>query len=268
MSAISGLSHRERIPETTAVVVKITGDVLIGEGAAQNAERIAAELLEVQRMGVAGRVIVACVGGGTGNRGRELEGSSTALKRAEADFSGMNASIQNAGKLFAALRNSENRGRLAIEGWRSLGYDNLTEENKSEPQQGMSNNIPDVISSVAAGGIIVAGGGTGMPGLSTDMGALWTGYIDKGPSGRGPVFLKASGVDGVYCSDPNKNPNAEMFGAITYADAMSKGLQVVDRAAWPILEQNGATTIVFRESPGNLAAVMGGADIGTLVVPS
>jgi uridylate kinase len=108
---------------------------------------------------------------------------------------------------------------------------------------------------------VIFGGGTGNPYFSTDT----TAALRAAEVGA-DVILKATKVDGVYDSDPKKNPKAKRFDRITYIEALQKQLKVMDSTAFSLCMDNKMPIIVFNMFEGdNLARVVRGQKVGTLV---
>ena len=79
-------------------------------------------------------------------------------------------------------------------------------------------------------------------------------------------MLKGTRIDGVYTADPEKDPTAVKFDKITYDEVLNRGLRVMDLTATALCKENGLPIIVFdMDTPGNLAKVLAGEPIGTLV---
>jgi uridylate kinase len=114
------------------------------------------------------------------------------------------------------------------------------------------------------GRVVISGGGTGNPYFSTDTtAALRANEIDC------DVILKATKVDGVYDSDPKKNPKAKRYTRVSYIDALQQQLKVMDSTAFSLCMDNEMPIIVFNFfEPGNLARVVRGDAVGTLVTGS
>jgi uridylate kinase len=114
------------------------------------------------------------------------------------------------------------------------------------------------------GRVVIFGGGTGNPYFSTDTtAALRANEMDC------DVILKATKVDGVYDSDPKKNPKAKRYARVTYIDALQQQLKVMDSTAFSLCMDNAMPIIVFNFfEPGNLARVVRGEAVGTLVTSS
>lgn len=111
------------------------------------------------------------------------------------------------------------------------------------------------------GRIVVFGCGTGNPFFSTDTAAaLRAAEIDA------DIILKATMVDGVYDSDPKKNPNAKKYDELTYLDILKENLQVMDSTAASLCRDNHIPICVFSISePDNITKAICGEPIGTLV---
>jgi uridylate kinase len=111
------------------------------------------------------------------------------------------------------------------------------------------------------GRVVIFGGGTGNPYFSTDTAAA----LRANEIGA-EIILKATKVDGIYDSDPKKNANARRFAQITYMDALSRQLKVMDATAFSLCMDNKMPIIVFDVfKPHNLRRVVLGEEVGTLV---
>jgi uridylate kinase len=111
------------------------------------------------------------------------------------------------------------------------------------------------------GRVVIFGGGTGNPYFSTDTAAA----LRANEIGA-EVILKATKVDGIYDSDPKKNSKARRFARISYQEALSRRLQVMDATAFSLCQDNQMPIIVFNLfKPGNLDRVVRGEKVGTLV---
>lgn len=111
------------------------------------------------------------------------------------------------------------------------------------------------------GEVAIIAGGTGNPFFTTDTGsALRAVEVEAG------VMLKGTRVDGIYTADPEKDPAATRFDSITYDEVYNRDLKVMDLTATALCKENNMPIIVFdMDTPGNLARVLAGEDIGTLV---
>ena len=111
------------------------------------------------------------------------------------------------------------------------------------------------------GRVVVFGCGTGNPFFSTDTGAA----LRAAEIGADIIF-KATNVDGVYDSDPKKNPDAKKFDTLSYIDVLNKGLHVMDSTAASLCMDNEIPILVFNlNDPENIVRAMQGETIGTIV---
>ena len=129
------------------------------------------------------------------------------------------------------------------------------------PQVAPAFTRKDALRAMDEGKIAVFGGGTGNPFFTTD-----TGSALRGIEVKADAMLKGTRVDGVYTADPEKDPTATKFDKITYDEVYNRGLRVMDLTATALCKENGLPIIVFdMDTPGNLAKVIAGEPIGTLV---
>jgi uridylate kinase len=111
------------------------------------------------------------------------------------------------------------------------------------------------------GRIIIFGAGTGHPYFSTDTAASL-----RAVEIEADAIFKGTRVDGVYDSDPEKNPNAELFSEISFQDVLNKNLRVMDLTSISLCKENNLPIIVFNmNTEDNLLKVVAGENIGTLV---
>jgi uridylate kinase len=111
------------------------------------------------------------------------------------------------------------------------------------------------------GRVVIFGAGTGNPYFTTDTAASL-----RAIEINADVILKGTRVDGIYTSDPEKNPEAERYSTISFKEVMDKGLNVMDMTAFTLCHENKLPIIVFdMNKPGNLMDVIKGEEIGTLV---
>ena len=114
------------------------------------------------------------------------------------------------------------------------------------------------------GRVVIFGAGVGMPYFSTDTVAAQRAL----EIGCQVLLLGKNGVDGVYDADPRTNPDAVKFDAISYDEVLRRGLQVADATAFSLCRDNGMPIIVFELADGNIARVVRGEKIGTIVGPA
>ena len=229
------------------VVLKISGECLGSPGrAGVDAEALAYVAGEVAPLARAGVQVGLVVGGGNLIRGRDFP-PAQAVQRLTADYMGMLATVINALALQDALESRGVDARVlsaipmgalceAHSPWRAI---ELLEE----------------------GCVVIFAAGTGSPLFTTDMcAALRAGEV------QAQAVLKATKVDGVYDSDPERNPRAKKYRRLTYQKAIQDRLGVMDLTAISLCMESRIPILVFRLArPGNLAAALAGRDVGTLI---
>lgn len=228
-------------------ILKLSGEALRGSGSKDNispeiVDRIALEIKEAVSLGLQLGVVV-----GGGNFWRGASASARGMDRPTADYVGMLATVMNALAL---------EGALSHHGVKCVVQSAIEMKNVAEPfirrraQHQMER-----------GTVIIFGGGTGNPFFSTDTtAALRASEMDA------DVILKATQVDGVYCSDPRKNPDAVRFENVTFRQCLTDRLNVMDASAFSLCMDNDIPIIVFDLGPaGNLSHALRGQPIGTLV---
>jgi uridylate kinase len=226
--------------------LKLSGEALGGEGntgiCPESIHEMARQVREVREMGVE---VIVVVGGGNIFRG--LQGSERGIERVTGDYMGMLGTVINALALQDALEKQGVATRVQTA---------IAMEEVAEPFIRRR-----ALRHLEKGRVVIFGGGTGNPYFSTDTtAALRANEMDA------DVILKATKVDAIYDSDPKKNPNAKPFAKITYLDALQKQLKVMDSTAFSLCMDNQMPIIVFNFfEPGNLARVVRGERIGTLV---
>jgi uridylate kinase len=115
------------------------------------------------------------------------------------------------------------------------------------------------------GRVVIFGAGLGAPFFSTDTTAAQRALEVNADA----VLMAKNGVDGVYDADPRTNPDAVKFDRLDYAEAISRGLKVLDATAFSLCMDNGLPIVVFDlNEPGNIARAVRGEKIGTLVCPT
>jgi uridylate kinase len=233
-------------PRYRRVVLKLSGEALAGGqgfGIAHDMlATVAEQVAEIRKLGVE----VALVVGG-GNIWRGISGSSQGMDRATADYMGMLATVMNALALQDALENGGMATRVlsAIE-MRQVAEPYIRRR---------------AIRHMEKGRVVIFAAGTGNPFFSTDTtAALRAAEIEA------EVILMAKQVDGVYDSDPVKNPNAVKFDKLSYLEVLSRGLKVMDSTAASLCMDNNIPLIVFNlNGKGNIYKAIMGEPIGTYV---
>mgnify|MGYP000081147906 CR=1 FL=1 len=231
-------------PKYKRVLLKLSGESLAGKETHgidfDTVLRICRPIKECVDMGVQ---IAIVVGGGNFWRGR----SSGQMDRTRADHMGMLATTINALGVADAL---EQLG-LTVRVQTAISMQQI-----AEPY--IRNRA---VRHLEKGRVVVFGCGTGNPFFSTDTAAsLRAAEIDA------DIILKATMVDGVYDSDPKKNPDAVKFDRLSFLDVLNKDLKVMDSTAATLCKDNEIPILVFNlEDPENIVRAVRGETIGTIV---
>ncbi len=235
------------IPKYRRVLLKLSGESLMGrQGFGIDPEvvsGIAEEIREIRELGVE----VACVIGG-GNIFRGLSaGAATGMDRVTADHMGMLATLING----LALQD-----RLERLGVHTRVLSAIEVRQVAEPYLRRR-----AVRHLEKGRVIIITAGTGNPYFTTDTAAAL-----RAMEVKAEIILKATRVDGVYSSDPEKVADAVRFEEITYFQVLEKGLQVMDSTAISLCMDNHVPIIVFNSNiRGNIRRVILGEKIGSLV---
>ena len=204
--------------------------------------RMAEEIGEINRLGVQVAVVI-----GGGNIFRGVAGGAVGMDRATADYMGMLATMMNSLALQDALRQKGVEARVQS----ALRMDQVVEPYIR----------PRAIRAMKEGKVVIFAAGTGNPFFTTDTAAALR-AAEMGVE----VMLKATKVDGIYSSDPNKDPNATLYSTITFDEALIKNLQVMDATAFALCRDRKLPIRVFSIlKPGALLSVVRGEPEGTLV---
>ena len=237
------------------VMLKISGEALSGNTSkdGQNfgldprvVERIAGEIVAASMSGVE---IAVVVGGGNFFRGASHEGAH--LDRASADYMGMLATVMNAISL---------QGAIEAKGVQTRVLSALSIKEVAEPyirRRAMRH--------LEKGRVVIFGAGTGNPFFTTDTGAAL-----RAAEINAQVVLKATKVDGVFCSDPKQNVNAKKYERLSYETVQRLGLGVMDQTAITMCRENDLPIVVFDMTKGGNIhkAIRGQAGVGTCISDS
>ena len=235
-------------PRYKRVVLKLSGEALREIGSRDNispqiVQHIAKQIVEVKKLGIELAIVI-----GGGNIWRGLAAAHRGMNRATADYMGMLATVINGLALMSALEDLgvSVRVQTAIE-----------MNNVAEPFI-----LRRATRHLELGHVVIFVAGTGNPFFSTDT----TAALRANEIGA-EIILKATKVDGIYDSDPMKNPNAKKYATITYSEALAKRLQVMDSTAFSLCMDNHMPIIVFdMNKPKNIRRALMGEKVGTLVV--
>jgi uridylate kinase len=233
-------------PAYQRVLLKLSGEALMGSDAfginRDTLERMVADIGEVSRLGVEMAIVI---GGGNIFRGVAL--GAAGMDRATADYMGMMATVMNAMALQDAMRRAGIEARVQSA---------LNIEQVVEPYI-----RPKAMRYLEEGKVVIFAAGTGNPFFTTDTAAAL-----RGSEMGVQIVLKATKVDGIYSADPKKNPSATRFASISFDEALSRRLQVMDATAFALCRDQKLPIKVFdMTKPGALRRVAMGEDEGTLV---
>ncbi|MFA5899104.1 MAG: UMP kinase [Hyphomicrobium sp.] len=228
------------------LLLKLSGEALMGKSAfgidMSVCERLARDIAEAI---AAGAEISIVVGGGNIFRG--LAAAAKGMERATADYMGMLATVMNSLALQNALENANVSARVLS----AIPMPTVCE----------SYVRPKALHHMKAGRIVIFAAGTGNPFFTTDTAATLR-AIEMDCQ----AVAKATQVDGVYDSDPRKNPAAKRYDKLSYAEVLSRDLKVMDGAAIALARDNALPVIVFSiEEPGNLLKVLRGDGRATII---
>ena len=230
----------------TRVLLKLSGESLMGaQHYGIDPVRLGQYAEQIKAAVDAGTQIAIVIGGGNIFRG--VQGAAKGFDRVKGDQMGMLATTINSLALSSALEAIGQPARV------------FTAINMFPIGEHYSNRR--AIEALEHGCVAIMAGGTGNPFFTTDTGSALRG-IEIGAD----VMLKGTRIDGVYTADPEKDPTATKFTEITYTEVLNRGLRVMDLTATALCKENGLPIVVFdMDTPGNLAKVVSGEPIGTLV---
>jgi len=234
------------VPAYKRILLKLSGEALMGRDAyGINRETLAGIVAEIKSVADLGVEIGVVIGGGNIFRG--LAGSASGMERATADYVGMLATVMNAMTLTDALRQA--------------GIDARTQSALNIDQVVEPYIRGKAIRYLEEGRIVVFAAGTGNPFFTTDTAAAL-----RGAEIGAQIVLKATKVDGVYTADPKKDPAARRYQRISFDEAISRNLQVMDATALALCRDQKLPINVFSIfKSGALKAVVLGEDEGTMV---
>jgi len=234
------------MPVYSRILLKLSGEALMGEDSYGINEtvvsRIVSEIAEVTSLGVQVGVVI-----GGGNIFRGMAGAAGGMDRATADYMGMLATVMNAMALADAMRRADLPARVQS----ALQIDQVV-----EPYiRGRA------IRHLEMGRVVIFAAGTGNPFFTTDTAAAL-----RGAEIGAQIVLKGTKVDGIYTADPKKDPSARRFARISFDEAISRGLAVLDATAFALCRDQKLPINVFSIfKPQALRRIIMGEDEGTLV---
>jgi uridylate kinase len=234
------------VPKYKRILLKLSGEAFSGEEEygidIAILSNVAKQIKNVMEMGVG---IAIVVGGGNFWRGAKAE--KDGIDRVTADYAGMLATVINA----LALQDILEREGIVTRTQTAINIQQVAEPYIRRR----------AIRHLEKGRAVIFAAGTGNPYMTTDTAAALRAIeIDA------EVVLKASHVDGIYDTDPRKNPNAKKFDKLTYLEALNMRLEIMDATALSLCLENKLPIIVFDlEAPRSIERAIIGEPIGTLV---
>ena len=233
-------------PRYKRVLLKISGEALAGDKHFGLDFEVIGRVCDVIKEAVAMGVQVGVVVGG-GNFWRGVKDGGGRMERTRADHMGMMATVMNALALADVLEQKEVpvRVQTAVE-MRAMAEPYIRSR---------------AIRHLEKGRVVIFGCGTGNPFFSTDTAAVL-----RAAEVNADVILLAINIDGVYSADPNKDPGAVKYDAITYDEVLAKHLAVMDSTATSLSMDNHIPVLVFAlKDPQNIIRALKGEKIGTIV---
>jgi uridylate kinase len=236
----------ERMPRYQRILLKLSGEVMAGEGSfGLDSGRVKALAEEVAEVAKAGVQIGLVVGGGNFFRG--VAAAARHMDRVAADHMGMLATVINALALQDALEHQGAPTRVMTA---------ITMNEVAEPYIRRR-----AIRHLEKGRIVIFAAGTSNPYFSTDTAATL-----RGLEIHANIVAKATRVDGVYDKDPLQNHDAVRFEEIGYSEILAKNLRVMDASAVAMCRDNKLPIVVFNLNVyGNIMRMAMGEPIGTLI---
>ncbi len=228
------------------VLLKLSGESLMGEQHyGIDPGRLGEYARQIKEAADRGVQVAIVIGGGNIFRG--VQGAAKGFDRVKGDQMGMLATVINSLALSSALE---------AEGCASQVFTAL-----NMYPIGDYYSSSKAIEAMERGVVAIVAGGTGNPFFTTDTGAALR-AVEIGAD----AMFKGTRVDGIYTADPEKDPSATKFDRISYDEVVARGLRVMDLTATALCKENGMPIVVFdMDTPGNLARVLDGENIGTVV---
>jgi uridylate kinase len=229
------------------ILLKLSGESLMGDkqfGIDHN--RLAQYAKEIKELVTSGVEVAIVIGGGNIFRG--IQAAEGGMDRVQGDYMGMLATVINSMALQSALEEADVYTRLLTA---------IKMEQIAEPFIRRR-----AVRHLEKGRVVIFGAGTGNPYFTTDTAASL-----RAIEIEADVILKGTRVDGIYDSDPEKNPNAVKYDKVSFSEVYEKGLNIMDMTAFTLCNENKLPIIVFdMDTPGNLKKVLLGQEkVGTLV---
>lgn len=228
------------------ILLKLSGESLGGrEEKGLSADVLRSYAIQIKEIAESGFEVGIVIGGGNIFRG--IQGLGKGVDRVKGDQMGMLATIINSLALESALRAEGVQAKLLT----SVRMEPIGEFYSKDK----------ALDYLQRGYVVIIGGGTSNPYFTTDSASAL-----RGVEIEADVLLKGTRVDGIYDSDPEKNPDAVKFSEITFEEVYRRGLKIMDMTAFTLCRENKLSIVVFdMDTPGNLKKVVHGDSIGTVV---
>ena len=232
-------------PKYKRILLKLSGESLSTDTEVIDPTILGQYAEEIKRVHDLGVEVAIVIGGGNIFRGASA--AKAGIDRVQGDYMGMLATVINGMAVQASLEK---------QGFYTRMMTALKVEAVCEPfirRRAMRH--------LEKGRIVIFGAGTGNPYFTTDSTASL-----RAIEIEADVVLKGTRVDGVYTADPEKDPKATRYTHLSFAEAIGKGLKIMDTTAFTLCQENKVPIIVFdMNKTGNLAALVSGEDVGTLI---
>jgi uridylate kinase len=234
------------LPHLHRILLKLSGEALMGDGQfgidPDTVARMASEIKAAKEQG-----LEICLVIGGGNIFRGMAGAAKGMDRAQADYMGMLATVMNA----LAMQNALEQMGVETRVQSAIKMDQVCEpiiRRRAERH-------------LAKGRVVIFAAGVGSPYFTTDTGAAL-----RAAEMKCDALLKGTSVDGVYDSDPKKNPDARRYDHIGFDRVLADDLKVMDASAVALCRDNKIPIVVFNlRQSGNLAEVLAGRGTATVV---
>lgn len=233
-------------PKYRRVLLKVSGEALAG-GKKHGIDRavitdMASQVAAAVESGVQCAVVI-----GAGNFFRGSLGEELGIDRVNGDYMGMLATVMNA----IAFKDALIKAGVKAKVMSALNIRGAAEDY----------NIFAADEFLNSGGVVIASGGTGSPFFTTDT-AAGLRAIELGAD----ILLKATRVDGVYTSDPEKDPTAKRYETLKFSEVLEKNLRVMDITSVALCMENKMPIVVFNMfEKGSLAKILSGQNAGTII---
>lgn len=229
------------------ILLKLSGEALMGHAKFGIDPDIIGEIADEVRKAHGLGVQIAIVVGG-GNIFRGVQGSAWGMDKAAADYVGMLATIMNALLLQEVLN--------------SKGVETRVQTAIAMPEIAEPFIRLRAIRHLQKDRVVIFGGGTGNPHVTTDTAAALRAAEIKADA----ILMAKNQIDGIYSDDPRTNPDAKKIESITFDDLIRQGLKVMDPAAVSLCQQNNIPIVVFDFArTGSIQEIISGVKVGTLV---